>query len=113
VACTTWIISGGPNQSDRIMADDDFYIFRASNGAGILNDPDHKASSLPPVVFDAKVGEVLNLVAYDSGVCRSLSPIWLHCVATGQKRQLHPGFSGSGCSYGAGTFIDEDVTVSL
>jgi hypothetical protein len=112
--CTTWIISGGPSQSDRILADDDIYIFRPSKGgASIINDPDKKASSLPAVVFEAQVGEVLNIVGYDAGGCRSLSPLWLHCVATGQKRQLFAGYSGANCSYGAGTFVNENVTVSL
>jgi hypothetical protein len=95
------------------VADDDLYIFRASNGAGILNDSDKKASSLNPVPFAAQVGEQLKIVAYDAGGCRSLSPLWLHCVATGQKRQLFTGLASPNCNFGAGTFISQNVTVSL
>ena len=114
VACTRWLISGGPNQYDPIVVDDDFYIFRPSKGgASIINDADKKASSLPPATFDAEVGEVLNIVAYDNGACRSLSPLWLHCLATGQKRVLFTGVNQGSCVNGAGTFINQSVTVSL
>lgn len=110
--CTTWIISGGPSPTDPIRADDDFYIFRG-NGASILADSDHRASSLNPVPFNASVGEVLHIVAYDAGGCRSLSPLWLHCAATGQKREVFSGLASPHCSFGAGTFIDQNITVSL
>jgi len=117
VACTRWLISGGPNQYDPILVDDDLSIFNLSRGSvGLLApDQDRKALPLPPSApFEANVGETLNIVAYDNGACRSLGQLWLHCLASGQKRVLFTGYSGNGsCTNGAGTFITEQVTVSL
>jgi hypothetical protein len=117
VACTRWLISGGPNQYDPILVDDDLSIFNISRGGvGLLAlDQDRKALPLPPSApFEANVGETLKIVAYDGGGCRSLGQLWLHCLATGQKRVLFTGYSGNGsCTNAPGTFINEQVTVSL
>lgn len=112
VVCSRWIISGGPSQTDKIGADDDLSIYNLSQGgAGILNDGDRKSNPLSPVVFDAAIGNKLNIVGYDGGGCRSLGQLWLHCVATGQKRQVFAGYSGANCNYGAGTFVNETFEV--
>jgi hypothetical protein len=112
VVCTRWIVSGGPNQSDKIVVDDDIGIYNLSQGgAGILDEFNRKASWISPPVFDAKIGDKINIVGYDGGGCRSLSPIWLHCLATGQKRQVFAGYSGANCNYGTGTFVNENFEV--
>jgi hypothetical protein len=106
--CSRWIISGGPNQTDKIVVDDDLGIWNMSQGgAGILNDFDARSSTLSPVVFDAKVGDQLRIYAYDRGGCRSLSPLWLHCSATGKSRQLFNGYNGTNCNYSVGGFVEE------
>jgi hypothetical protein len=111
-ACTRWILSGGPNQTDKIVIDDDLGIYNLNQGgAGILNDWDGKSSWLSPVVFDAKIGDKLRISALDRGGCRSLSPLWLHCLATGQKRQVFAGYSGVNCNYQSGTFVYETFEV--
>lgn len=108
VVCSRWIISGGPNQTDKIVADDDLLISNMSQGgSAVLNDMNGSASTLSAVVFDAKVGDQLRIYGYDRGGCRSLSPLWLHCQATGQKRQLFGGYSGVNCNYNVGGFVEE------
>jgi hypothetical protein len=110
--CTRWILSGGPSQTDKIRVDDDLGIYNLSRGgAGILNDFDGKASELSPVVFDANVGERINIVGFDRGGCRSLSEMWLHCLATGASRKVYAGFNGGGCGYGTGTFVNMEFIV--
>ena len=108
IVCSRWIISGGPSQTDKIVADDDLLISNMSQGgSAVLNDMNGSASTLSAVVFDAKVGDQLRIYGYDRGGCRSLSPLWLHCQATGQKRQLFGGYSGVNCSYNVGGFVEE------
>jgi hypothetical protein len=111
--CTSWIVSGGPDRTTPISVDDDLRMM--VNGVNVLNDADGKAGNLPPVAFAAQVGDSLGVVANDVGVaCRSLSPLWLHCATTGQKRQLSAG-NNDGCAPGrtAGTFFSEVFTISL
>ena len=110
--CTRWILSGGPNQTDKIAVDDDLGVYNLSRGGtGIISEFDRKASLISPVVFDANVGERINIVGYDAGGCRSLSEIWLHCLATGASRKVYAGFNGGGCGYGAGTFVNTEFIV--
>lgn len=110
--CTRWILSGGPSQTTKISADDDLSVFNVSQGGyGILNDGDRKASVYSPVVFDAKVGDRINIIANDGGGCRSLSELWLHCAATGASRKVYGGFNGGGCGYGAGIFVNQEFIV--
>lgn len=111
-ACTRWIISGGPGQTDKIAADDDLGVYNLSRGgSGIISEFDRKASLISPAVFDANVGERINIVGYDAGGCRSLSEMWLHCVATGASRKVYGGFNGGGCGYSAGTFVNQEFIV--
>ena len=113
VACTSWILSGGPDPTTRIEVDDDLVV--AINGITFLDDANSKGSSLSPLAFMANVGDELGILAYDAvPSCRSLSPLWLHCATTGQKRQLFAGNS-DGCASGrtAGFFVKEFFTISL
>ena len=108
VVCSRWILSGGPNQTDTIVVDDDLGIYNLSQGGkGIISEFDGRASTLAPAHFDAKVGDQLRIYGYDRGGCRSLSPLWLHCLATGQKRQLFKGYAGVNCNYQVGGFVEE------
>ena len=113
VACTSWILSGGPDPTTRIQVDDDLTV--AVNGTILLEDADSKASSLTPLNFTAKVGDELGILAYDAiPSCRSLSSLWLHCATTGQKRKIFAGNS-DGCASGrtAGRFVREFFIISL
>jgi hypothetical protein len=117
-ACTSWILSGGPDQGDRILVDDDLIIDHYIQGSGpfeLFHERDKKASSVPAISFRAQVGDTLRVGAYDAQTsCRSLSPLWLHCATTGQKRQIFAG-NNDGCAPGrtAGYFVMEFIEVSL
>ena len=67
------------------------------------------------VSFTAQVGEELEVLAKDvNPPCRSLSPLWLHCATTGQKRMLYAG-NTDGCDPGRtpDVFHSADYTISL
>ena len=111
--CTSWILSGGPERTTPIVADDDLQVM--VNGVTVFNDADGKATAVPPIAFPAQVGDSLGVIARDANpACRSLSPLWLHCATTGQKRQLFAG-NNDGCAPArtAGTFVSEVFTISL
>jgi hypothetical protein len=110
--CTRWILSGGPSQTAKISVDDDLGVYNLSRGGtGIINEFDRKASVISPTIFEANVGDRINIVAYDGGGCRSLSELWLHCLETGASRKVYAGFNGGHCSYGAGTFVNTEFIV--
>jgi hypothetical protein len=112
-ACTSWIFSGGPDRTTPIGVDGDLLIM--VNGVNVLNDANGLAGSIPPVAFPAEVGQSLGVVARDvNPACRSLTPLWLHCASTGQKRQLFAG-NNDGCApvRTAGTFVSEVYTISV
>ncbi len=111
--CTTFVISGGPNQSDPITIDDDGSILNVTTGKFLVIDNNGMAGPLNPVIFNGQVGNVLRVRATDWGGCRSFSPLWIHCLATGQKRQIFTGYSGAGCAYPKGEFLDMNLTVAL
>lgn len=113
VMCTSFILSGGPNQSDPILIDDDGSIANVTTGKFLIIDNNGMSGPLNPVVFSGQVGDVLRVRATDWGGCRSFSPLWVHCLATGQKRQLFTGYSGAGCSYPKGEFLDMNLTLAL
>jgi hypothetical protein len=113
VVCSSWVLSGGASVSTPIVVDDDLQVML--NGLVIGDDNNGLASTLPPLPFTAQVGDTLAVIARDAQAsCRSLSPLWLHCATTGQKRQLSPG-NNDGCAPGRtpGTFFSEVFTVSL
>ena len=116
-ACTSWILSGGPNQGDSIVVDDDLVIDHYVDGGQVytlFDDRDKKANTWQPIRFKAFVGDTLRIGAYDENpACRSLSPLWLHCATTGAKRQVFAG-NNDGCAPGrtAGAyFVDEFVKI--
>jgi hypothetical protein len=113
VACTSWIISGGPDRTTAISVDDDLQLM--VNGVNVLNDTNGKSDNITPVAFTAQVGQSIGVVARDvNPACRSLSPLWLHCATSTQKRQLFAG-NNDGCAAGrtAGTFVSEVYTISV
>src|SRR5918994_3442987 len=79
VACTSWILSGGPNQGDSIVVDDDLVIDHYVDGGQVytlFDDRDKKANTWQPIRFKAFVGDTLRIGAYDENpACRSLSPL--------------------------------------
>jgi hypothetical protein len=116
-ACTSWILSGGPNPEDSIVVDDDLVIDHYVDGGQVytlFRDRDKKANTWQPIRFKAFVGDTLRIGAYDENpACRSLSPLWLHCATTGEKRQVFAG-NNDGCAPGrtAGAyFVDEFVKI--
>ena len=113
VRCTTFILSGGPNQSDPILIDDDGSILNVTASRYLVNDVSGAASPTYPVLFDGQIGDKLRIRGTDWGGCRSFSPLWVHCLATGQKRQIFTGYSGANCTYPKGDFLDITVTVEL
>jgi hypothetical protein len=67
------------------------------------------------VTFTAQVGDTLSVLAKDvNAACRSLSPLWLHCASTGQKRMLYAG-NTDGCAPGRtpSYFHSAEYTISL
>jgi hypothetical protein len=117
VACTSWILSGGPNPGDSIVVDDDLVIDHYVDGGQVytlFRDRDKKANTWQPIRFKAFVGDTLRIGAYDENpACRSLSPLWLHCATTGEKRQVFAG-NTDGCAPGrtAGAYyVDEFVKI--
>jgi hypothetical protein len=112
-ACTTFVLSGGPNQSDPITIDDDGSILNVTTGKFLVIDNNGMAGPLNPVIFTGEVGNVLRVRGTDWGGCRSFSPLWVHCLASGQKREIFTGYAGSGCGYTKGDFLDINITVAL
>lgn len=113
VACTNFILSGGPNQTDPISIDDDGSIHHVEGAKFLLIDNNGMAGPLNPVVFSGKIGDTLRVQAQDWGGCRSFSPLWVHCLATGQKKQIFTGYSGANCMYTKGPFLDMNLKVEL
>ena len=116
-ACTSWILSGGPDPGASIVVDDDLVIDHYVDGGQVytlFRDRDRKANTWQPIRFKAFVGDTLRIGAYDENpACRSLSPLWLHCATTGEKRQVFAG-NNDGCAPGrpAGAyFVDEFVEI--
>ncbi len=97
----------------RVTIDDDGSILNVTTGKFLIIDNNGMAGPLNPVVFPGQVGNVLRVRATDWGGCRSFSPLWVHCLATGAKRQLFTGYSGAGCAYTRGEFLDMNLTVEL
>ena len=111
--CRSWIVSGGPQVNTPIAVDDDLQI--TLNGNPILNNADKMAGNIPPVTFTGNAGDSLGVVATDVyASCRSLSPLWLHCATSGQKRQLTPG-QPDGCAPGRtpGVFFSQTFQVKV
>jgi hypothetical protein len=94
--CTTFVLSGGPNPSDPITIDDDGSILNVTTGKFLLIDNNGQASSHNAIVSPGKVGDLLRVRATDWGGCRSFSPLWMHCVETGQSKQVFSGDNGNG-----------------
>jgi len=113
VACTNFVLSGGPNQTDPIVIDDDGAIYHREGAKYLVNDNSGNASSLNPVIFSGKIGDTLELFARDWGGCRSFSQLWVHCLATGQKNQIFSGYGDGKCNYPKGEFLSTNVTIAL
>lgn len=94
--CTTYVLSGGPKPSDPITIDDDGSILNVTAGKFLLIDNNGQASSHSPVFSPGKVGDLLRVRATDYGGCRSFSPLWMHCLETGQSKKVFSGDSGNG-----------------
>jgi hypothetical protein len=96
VVCSTYVLSGGPKPSDPITIDDDGSIRNVTSGKFLLNDPNGQASSHSAIFNPGKPGDLLQVRATDYGRCRSFSPLWMHCLETGQSKQVFSGDSGNG-----------------
>jgi hypothetical protein len=112
--CPQLILSSGPNPSDKIIFDDDGSILNTTQGTFILIDNDGLATAHAARFLDANVGDLLRVRVTDWGGCRSLSPLWVHCAATGQSKQLFSGYNGGRCDYPKqADFLDFVLRVEL
>ena len=94
--CTTYVLSGGAKASDPITIDDDGSILNVTTGTFLLNDNSGQASTHSAVFNPGKLGDLVRVRATDYGGCRSFSPLWLHCLETGQSKQVFSGNAGNG-----------------
>lgn len=117
-----YVISGGSTEFDYITVDDD--IAFEWNGASLYGDVDNHPSNLPPISFNASVGDTLRVTVTDDNQCdTNASEIWVH-FGTGASQQLSEAICMSSCPDHAcydGTYngpwplvvMDETYTISI
>lgn len=91
----TWVLSGGPSSSDRIIVDDDLEVI--VNGITVFKDDDEYSTldgraswNGEPIIFSALPGDELNIIATNpNGGEIELSPLYLNL--DGQAAKLSDG----------------------
>lgn len=108
---SNFILSGGPNPTNNFCVDDDIYVYL--NGSLIYSDIDPRRASCNnlPVHFEANFGDELRVIAIDSmGICRSISPLYLHYE--NQSVKLDSGRNDGCKGWPAGVkFYDKTFTI--
>ena len=106
-----YILSGGPDQTDTIFVDDDLTVLR--NGNVVFKENDEGSSTVLPISFRARRGDVLRIRARNAQSCIELSPLYLHRVSDGNVRKLHRGipFDCSSAASRVGVFFDKRYTI--
>lgn len=90
-----YVISGGPTEFDYIAVDDDLEIYL--NGVVIYTDDNHDPSNIPPIAFDAVVGDELRIRVTDADTCdANASAMYLH-FGTGSSQPLTDEICFSAC----------------
>ncbi len=117
-----YTISGGASRHHYWMVDDDVEI--SVDGVTIFADNNHTQDNHPPVEFDATVGSIIHITAWDINECRkNLDPLYLH-FGTGMFIPLFDGLCAASCdsdpcydaSYNGpwpNTFIDADYEITI
>ena len=112
--CSQWILSGSPDSSSpipRFFVDDDVTVF--VNGQIVFQDEDEGSGSVGPLLFEARRGDRLRIVAVDIDTdCYELSPLYLRCACGGPPRKLSDGVPEV-CDNQepAGEFFNETFTI--
>ena len=117
-----YVISGGPTEFDYIGVDDDLTIYL--NGTQIYADSDHTKTNLPPIAFDAVIGDELRIVVTDAKETEAaVDALQLHW-GTGSSQELNDSLCLSSAPANAcydGTYagpwptvvLDEAYTISI
>lgn len=106
----TWVLSGAGGGPFEV--DDDVEVLL--NGARIFNDTDGVRTFIPPITFQARVGDQLRVKARDSfGICSSIEPLYIRRVSNNRTQKLSNGYIGP-CDDSAHylTFFDETYLLS-
>lgn len=113
-------LSGGPDPGDRIKVDDDLEMeLRTPDGFSVLffNDNNDEADEHDPIEFAADRGFTLQVTATNStqhGGNVELSPLYLHCEATGEFQVFdEDGHPSTCCPPGGEVFYDETFTIEF
>jgi len=110
-ATADYILSGGPDPEENLCVDDDIYVYL--NGELIYSDIDPRWAGCNnrPINFQAAPAAELRVAAIDSvGICRSISPLWLHYGD--QSLELFSGRDDGCLWWPAGvTFYDQTFTL--
>ncbi len=130
VAVTVWdaeepvryTLSGGATVYHYWTADDDVEI--SVDGVPIFADNNHTQDNHPPVEFDAEVGSIIHITAWDINECRKqLDTLYLH-FGTGMFLPLNEAICAASCdsdpcydaSYNGpwpNTFLDADYEITI
>ena len=130
VAVTVWdteepvryTLSGGGTVYHYWAADDDVEI--SVDGVPIFADNNHTQDNHPPVEFDAEVGSIIHITAWDINECRKqLDTLYLH-FGTGMFVPLNEAVCAASCAsdscYEAdyngpwpNTFLDADYEITI
>ena len=130
VAVTVWdteepvryTLSGGGTVYHYWAADDDVEI--SVDGVPIFADNNHTQDNHPPVEFDAEVGSIIHITAWDINECRKqLDTLYLH-FGTGMFLPLNEAICAASCdsdpcydaSYNGpwpNTFLDADYEITI
>lgn len=109
-------ILAGATISSYIPVDDVLRVY--VNGSLVYQDPSVYSEDLPPIHFQAAVGDIVNIQAEDYfGFCRGISsPLILYDANSGQSQVLDPDGKIDGCSSGYPprfTYYNESFTVKI
>jgi hypothetical protein len=113
--CAAAVLSGGPEGTETLGVDDDFEVY--VNGTLVYSDADDEANQYPPVQLGSVVdGDLIRVVATNScyyGGPVQISPLYLHCTATGAKQVLDPDGMPTQGGYGpCDVFYDKTFVVT-
>jgi len=117
-----YTLSGGGTVYHYWTADDDVEI--SVDGVTIFADNNHTQDNHPPVEFDAEVGSIIHITAWDINECRKqLDTLYLH-FGTGMFLPLNEAICAASCdsdscydgSYSGpwpNTFLDADYEITI
>ena len=90
-----YVISGGATEFEYIRVDDDLTILL--NGVAVYTDNDNTTSNIPPIAFEAALGDELEIIVMDENECDAfITPLTLHW-GTGNSQELNDEVCLSSC----------------